>query len=413
MENKLKIMISAYACEPEKGSEPGVGWNWVLQLSRYFELWVLTREANRAKIEEYLPQVESKENIHFIYFDLPKWARLWKKGMRGVRLYYMLWVNLSNSIVRRKMQENSISVYHHLTYGNSLWNVSSYGMKQFFIWGPTGGVDTIPAEYSKRYSVRNQLVEVVRRMIVRLLPVNIGYQKRCKAANLILCKTDKMRNAVPVAYREKAVLFTDVASEAFDRKLIRKKGRSDTIEYIVVGKLDAWRGMDLAIEAIAQLKDKYSNVHLTVVGEGKDMKRLKSLAKQRGVKEYVEFIGDVAFSEYHRIIRECDVVLNPALKEGAVTVSFDSMSYGKPLICVDTGGYTRNLNEKNALVIKAKSNQETVKMLSDAMEQFVNAEKRADYGSNAYKSSKLMTWEYKGDVIFELFEKSFKKANIV
>lgn len=49
--NREKIFVSAYACEPYKGSEVGVGWNWVLQMSRQFELWVLTRSNNREPIE--------------------------------------------------------------------------------------------------------------------------------------------------------------------------------------------------------------------------------------------------------------------------------------------------------------------------------------------------------------------------
>ncbi len=40
MREKLKIFVSAYACEPNLGSEIGVGWNWVLQMSKYFELYV-------------------------------------------------------------------------------------------------------------------------------------------------------------------------------------------------------------------------------------------------------------------------------------------------------------------------------------------------------------------------------------
>ncbi|NUQ42892.1 MAG: hypothetical protein HUU32_16005 [Calditrichaceae bacterium] len=31
-----KILISAYACEPDKGSEPGVGWNRVRQIARFY-----------------------------------------------------------------------------------------------------------------------------------------------------------------------------------------------------------------------------------------------------------------------------------------------------------------------------------------------------------------------------------------
>ena len=88
---KLKIFVSAYACEPGLGSEIGVGWHWVLEMSKHFELWVLTRESNRSTIEPWIALHPEYAGIHFLYFDLPKWARFWKKGLRGVRTYYNIW----------------------------------------------------------------------------------------------------------------------------------------------------------------------------------------------------------------------------------------------------------------------------------------------------------------------------------
>jgi hypothetical protein len=86
----MKVLLSAYACEPGKGSEPGVGWSWVRQIARFAEVWVITRANNRGTIEKALRE-EPLPNVHWVYFDLPRWARFWKKGQRGVHLYYYLW----------------------------------------------------------------------------------------------------------------------------------------------------------------------------------------------------------------------------------------------------------------------------------------------------------------------------------
>ena len=51
-----KIFVSAYACEPGMGSEIGVGWHWVIELAKYHEVWVLTRESNRGTIVPWLEQ---------------------------------------------------------------------------------------------------------------------------------------------------------------------------------------------------------------------------------------------------------------------------------------------------------------------------------------------------------------------
>ena len=43
----MKILVSAYACEPNKGSEPGVGWNFVKELAKKHNTIVLTRKNNK------------------------------------------------------------------------------------------------------------------------------------------------------------------------------------------------------------------------------------------------------------------------------------------------------------------------------------------------------------------------------
>ena len=51
---KLKILLSAYACEPNKGSEPEVGWQWALNLSEEgHDVYVITRTNNRRNIDSY------------------------------------------------------------------------------------------------------------------------------------------------------------------------------------------------------------------------------------------------------------------------------------------------------------------------------------------------------------------------
>ena len=77
--SSLKILLSAYACEPHKGSEAGVGWHWAVELSRLrHEVWVITRANNRTAIDAELAH-NPHPNLHFIYYDLPDWAKSWKK----------------------------------------------------------------------------------------------------------------------------------------------------------------------------------------------------------------------------------------------------------------------------------------------------------------------------------------------
>ena len=76
--SKIKIFVSAYACEPNLGSEIG-GMELGIEMSKYFELWVLTRKSNQNTIEVWLEENSSYKSINFIYLDLPYYLRFWKK----------------------------------------------------------------------------------------------------------------------------------------------------------------------------------------------------------------------------------------------------------------------------------------------------------------------------------------------
>lgn len=403
MSNKIKIFVSSYACEPGKGSEIGVGWHWVLEMSKYFELWVLTRANNKEPIENYFKEhKEDEHGIHWIYYDCPDWIKKHKHQMKGVRTYYTLWQRLSNNLVKETMQKNNIEIYHLLTYGNAIWNVSSYGQKRFFIWGPTGGMDTIPLDYSKHYAFKYRIIEAVRRSVVWYQrKISISFRRKCKNANLIFCKAYSMYNAIPEKYRNKAILFTDVAMEEVNNTYNNTTDRTDInqLTYITVGRLDGWRGFDLLIEAFDGAMLSNNNIKLKIIGEGIEEQHLKKMVKDKGLENNIIFTGQISMNEYRNEMKNCDVVLNACLKEGGVTNAFDCMTYGKPLICLDTGGYTRNFDDSCAIILTKENRAKTIKKIQDAIVKSFDSDLRVKLSDGMKQKGDKISWTIKGQDI--------------
>lgn len=403
MSNKIKIFVSSYACEPGKGSEIGVGWHWVLEMSKYFELWVLTRANNKGPIENYFKEhKEDEHGIHWIYYDCPDWIKKHKHQMKGVRTYYTLWQRLSNNLVKETMQKNNIEIYHLLTYGNAIWNVSSYGQKRFFIWGPTGGMDTIPLDYSKHYAFKYRIIEAVRRSVVWYQrKISISFRRKCKNANLIFCKAYSMYNAIPEKYRNKAILFTDVAMEEVNNTYNNTTDRTDInqLTYITVGRLDGWRGFDLLIEAFDGAMLINNNIKLKIIGEGIEEQHLKKMVKDKGLENNIIFTGQISMNEYRNEMKNCDVVLNACLKEGGVTNAFDCMTYGKPLICLDTGGYTRNFDDSCAIILTKENRAKTIKKIQDAIVKSFDSDLRVKLSDGMKQKGDKISWTIKGQDI--------------
>lgn len=396
----MKIFVSAYACEPNLGSEIGVGWHWVLEMSKYFELWVLTRESNRKNIEPWIKVHPECSGIHWLYYDLPKWARWWKKGLRGVRIYYNLWQCCSNAIVEQTMKEQGIEVFHHLTYGNAMWQVSRYGQQKHFIWGPIGGLETIGEDFARHYGLTERVLARLRRMAVKSLPLNGAFQKRCASAQLIICKTMSTQKLIPTQYRYKSIQMTDVACDE-EKKTTAKTVREteDVTKFITVGRLDAWRGFDLVIEAFDKLSQEVPNVELCIVGMGRDQKRLYKLIGKMPSSAKIKMVGEVSSETYQTLIQDSHVVVNAAVKEGAVTVAFDAIAYGKPLVCIETGGYTRALNNMMSECVDLQNREQVIEDLKNGMKRFCDVENRRKAALEEERMISALSWTHKGQQI--------------
>lgn len=402
---KEKIFVSAYACEPHKGSEIGVGWNWILQMSKQFELWVLTRANNQEPIELYFHEhPEDNYGINFVYFDLPDWIKRWKKQMRGIYFYYPLWTRASRKIADQIIEENNIHIYHQLTYGNALWGVNPIVKKMVFIWGPIGGLEIIQREYTKHFSYKSRLIENGRHAVVKVVSCLPGYQFRCKAADLILCKTRSTLEKIPKRYRKKAMLCTDVAADILDNNTgTDTREFNKDLTFISVGRLDGWRGFDLLIEAFVLACSKTDQkLRLRILGAGKEKERLKNLIAKLGMTQNITLLGNVSMEQYREEMQQSDVVLNASLKEGGVTTAFDCVSYSKPLVCLDSGGYTSNFDDTCAVIIPRQNRAHVISDFAHSIISMTNSEQRMKYADGMKCRASKMSWNVKGEVINQM-----------
>ena len=106
-------------------------------------------------------------------------------------------------------------------------------------------------------------------------------------------------------------------------------------------------------------------------------------------------------------MQKADVVVNPCLKEGSVTTSFDAMAMGKPLICLDTTGYTRYFSSDYAEIIPIQSRNRTIEDLSKALLKLTDFDLRKKMGAMAFENAQNFTWENKGIEIYNVITKHY------
>lgn len=67
----MRVLVSCYACSPYKGSEPGMGWNFIKCLSSKLELHVIVESKFEEDINRYL-ESHSEEKIICISILWPR-----------------------------------------------------------------------------------------------------------------------------------------------------------------------------------------------------------------------------------------------------------------------------------------------------------------------------------------------------
>ena len=398
----MKVLISAYACEPNKGSEPGVGWNWVQEIAKRNEVWVITRENNRDKIEG-AHSVSKEKNINYVFYDLPKWQSFWKRGQKGVRIYYVLWQIGILRFATRLHKKEKFDVVHQLTFGN-IWLPSFlFFLKSRYIWGPIGGAERVPTDFVKEYAKKDQFKEKIRRLLLNSLSVNPLFYYQCRASNLIIAKTKDTKNTIPFQFRHKVVVTTDVAATPLDEYKEKKKKR----RIISVGRLDSWRGNDLAIEAFRDARKALSGWEFLIIGEGSDRSRLEKLIEKNDLTKCIKLGGGCSHREYYNLMAGSSVFVNTSLRESSVTATFDALTFGLAVVCLDLPGISRNLDDNCSVIIEIGSRDSIIARLSSAFERLATQSSLVhQLGDAAQELAKnRLSWANKGKVIEELYSK--------
>jgi phosphatidylinositol alpha-1,6-mannosyltransferase len=108
---------------------------------------------------------------------------------------------------------------------------------------------------------------------------------------------------------------------------------------------EAYKGVDHLIAALPILLAKFSDVHLVAVGEGTDLPRLKSLAREAGVPSQVHFLPFMTRDQLPSAYDHCEIFAMPSRGEGFGLVFIEAMARAKPVIGGAHGGTPEIIDE--------------------------------------------------------------------
>jgi len=402
----MKVLVSAYACEPGRGSEPGVGWNWALQIGRFHEAWVLTRPCYCKAISEALHK-QPLENIHWVYFDLPRWARLKKKD-RGIHIHYYLWQIGAYFVVRGLNRRVGFDLIHHVTNA-CYWMPSFLALLPVpFLWGPVGGGESTPRAFWGSLSFYGKVYETLRNLAQSLGRLDPFVRLTARRAKIGLATTEETGARLrALGCRNTAILPTIGLPKSERDQLGRFPLRQgNPFRAVSIGNLLHLKGFEFGLRAFANIQPQFPASEYWIIGEGPEEKRLRAVAQELGITGSVTFWGLLPRAQTLQKLVECDVLLHPSLHDSGGWVCLEAMAAGRPVVCLDLGGPALQVTEETGIKVPAISPEQVVPDLAAALYKLASdPELHARLSLGAQKRvEEHFNWDKKGRLMAKLYE---------
>ncbi len=404
----MKILLSAYSCEPGKGSERGVGWNVAREVAKYHEVWVLTRpDESRKEIEAEL-QRNPVPNLKFIYFTLPFWKDSMRWGQRGaMQIHYYLWQIQAYFVAKKLHKEVEFDIAHHVTFVR-------YSTPSFlsllpipFVWGPVGGGESAPAPFWADFSLKNKIYEFLRgawRFIGECDPFTRMTARRSAIA---LATTEDTAQRI----RKMGAPYVQITSESgilqqeIDEFSQIKPPSNNPIRFIDIARLLHWKGFHLGLRGFAAAN--LPNSEYWVLGEGPELATLQTLSMELGVSDRVKFFGHLDRQEVLIKLGQSSVLVHPSLHDSGGWVCLEAMAARRPVICLNLGGPAQQVTDATGIKVEAKNPEQTITDLAAAMNKLAtNQDLLTQMGEAGHQRiQELYSWERKGHQLTELYQK--------
>jgi glycosyltransferase involved in cell wall biosynthesis len=368
----LKILYSAYACEPGRGSEPGIGWHWALETARLgHEVWVLTRANNRAAIEQAATDHALPATLHFAYYDLPARARFWKRKGRGVHLYYILWQWGAARVARTLHARERFTAVHHITFGVMRHPIFMDRLGIPCIVGPVGGGERAPLALRRHYPFGELCKTVLRDGVNLFARFDPWVRRMYREASLILAKTPQTLDWLARPYRAKAECMLEIGIARVSEEAAPRSRPAGQLRMLFVGRFIPFKGMGLGLRALANLRARGIDARLTMIGQGPLLAHWQGLARDVGAADAVSWVPWMSQVDLLLAYRDYDLLLFPSLNDSSGNVVLEALANGLPVVCLDLGGPAQIADAACGRVVSVtgKDEAQVVASLADALEE--------------------------------------------
>ena len=368
-----RILIIAYDCNPQKGAEAMMAYNWVTSLAKNYIVKVITDIRHKDCLDAKGVSFE----VEYVTYTSEKTYSLLAK-VHAYNILYKLFIKS----YKKKLSLSEIDTYdliHCLTPAGYFTYNDLYKLNKPLVVGPLGGGIKLPKGFC-RYKTFQYLLRNIYYSCIRHNPKWKKYYNNCSK---ILIGTRYLLEHLPKSVHSKTVEFFDTVvdinkySPCYQRK-------NETINILFSGRMELSKGCLLLLEAFKLLMQEAEvPLRLIMLGEGSQLPRIKKIIKKANLDQYIKLPGFVSSEDVKEYLQNSDIYCLPTLREPGGTSILEALACGIPVITTDYGGPSISVTEECGIKIDAQNYNKYVLKLKQAIKYLIdNPEERRRLGQN-------------------------------
>lgn len=364
-----RVLVFAYACEPDRGSEPAAGWGIVQTLAGIAECTVLVGPEHSAGLLSRT-QRHPLPNVTIVEVPEPLWGRSAKWHRTTWFLLYLLWLRRAHRVARRLHAANPFDLAYHATY-SAYWlpsPVTRLGIPS--VWGPVGGGVVTPLQLWSSLGPLGLADELLDFISVRLWEHFPPTRRTWRDATIRIVQNEATLRRLPAGLRKTALLLNHAGLVEVDRRERTPSGR----DVLILGRLERRKGVGLAIRALTYAAP---DIRLIVVGDGPTRRPLEHLARRLGLTDRVEFRGHIPHLHIGDFLKAAPAVVFAGLREEGGVALAEAMYAGTPVIVLAHGGAktiaAAALDARRVALIAPAAADQVARGIGQAMTRFCDA----------------------------------------
>jgi len=410
-----RILLSAYQCGPGMGSVSQIGWQWYSRLASRLPVTLFTHVRNRPAIEAAGGSIGTS-TICYIdteWFAGPLYklaSRLFRGSEHGTfmvsSLDYFVFDRSLVRTARRAMQNGEDwDVVHAVTPVSPLAASRLHRLGRPVIVGPWNGHLGNPEGFD----------EILKRDAAWLYPLRVAGRwvdaaMGCsRNAAAILTATRATREGIAPRYQPQCrpMLENGVDLETFSPSPWGDHPgvAGAPLRLVFVGRLLPVKGVDMLIEAIAQLKHTGRQVELSVVGAGPAGHEWKALVARLGMEHEVSFMGNLGPEAVAREIAHSHALCLPSIRESGGGVLLEAMACARPVIAFNFGGPAEIVSDEVGRLISARNRPELVRTLHETLQDLFDHPEQwqARGAAGRHRVETCFGWDAKMNTAIEIY----------